>query len=473
MPYLAGAPAHILQRYVFFHIFAPLMRNRSNIFFFAAVAILSLASCSKDSLHGDGFSHEYGPSREPVNRVETHEQRNVLLLYSAGHNSISSYLTEDIEDLQQGWIPGDSRNENILLVYSHQVKDKTYAKPSSPTLTRLSKDAQGNIIRDTLKVYPGDTRSATAGQLHEVLSYVQDRFPANGYGMIFSSHATGYLPEGYYSKPEDYVFTGGKGMMYRAGKRVFEATPIPYHEPEHDPSLPAVKSIGQDLIKTSGTSMSYEIELGDFAEAIPMKLDYILFDACLMGGVEVAYELRGKCRYVGFSQAEVLAEGFDYKAIASHLIGSDTPDPKAVCEDYFLQYDIQSGIYRSATISMADCSQMEPLAETCRELFEKYRDQIARLKPNTIQQYYRFDYHWFYDLTDIVAKAGATAEELEDLQDALNKCIVYKASTPEFMGSFRIDTFSGFSMYLPCNGSRELDKYYKTLEWNKATGLVE
>ena len=47
------------------------------------------------------------------------------------------------------------------------------------------------------------------------------------------------------------------------------------------------------------------------------------------------------------------------------------------------------------------------------------------------------------------------------------------AHTPEFLCEFEIKTFSGFSMYLPCNGTSELDKYYRTLEWNKATGLVE
>ena len=41
------------------------------------------------------------------------------------------------------------------------------------------------------------------------------------------------------------------------------------------------------------------------------------------------------------------------------------------------------------------------------------------------------------------------------------------------MNEFTIDTFSGFSMYLPCNGTNELDKYYQTLKWNKATDLVK
>lgn len=445
---------------------------KDRIYILSATIICLLASCSKVSVHGDGFMRGQEHRQDDASRVEISESRNVLLLYSAGYNSISSYLKEDIEDLQQGWIPGMGRNDNILLIYSHfPVKGSNYSVQSSPTLTRLWRDLDGNIVKDTLMVYPEDAHSATPEQLHEVLDFVHGNFPAKTYGMIFSSHATGYLPAGYYSNPKDYRFPE-EGIMYRpgTGRRVSQS--VPYMEPEHDPSMPAVKSIGQDQVGTSGNYHSYEIELNDFAAAIPMKLEYILFDACLMGGVEVAYELRDKCRHVGFSQTEVLAEGFDYKTLTSHLLGSDTPDPMAVCDDYFIQYDIQTGVYRSATISMVDCSQMEPLAELCSRLFEKYRDQIRLLKPGSIQKYFRYDYHWFYDLKDIIAKAGATEEELNELDEALGKCVAYKASTPEFMGSFKIGTYSGMSMYLPCNGSSELDKYYRTLSWNKATGLV-
>ena len=38
---------------------------------------------------------------------------------------------------------------------------------------------------------------------------------------------------------------------------------------------------------------------------------------------------------------------------------------------------------------------------------------------------------------------------------------------------FEIKTFSGLSMYLPANGHSQLDLYYKTLDWNTATGLVQ
>ena len=406
------------------------------------------------------------PSEEDISK------RNVLILYSAGYNSISQFLDSDVKDLKSGWLPGKAGADNILLVYKHNTAGyNNYSTLNSPNLIRLYKDNKGNVVSDTLVTYPAETISSSARMLNEVLTYVKDEFPAKGYGLIFSSHATGYLPAGYYSNPTNYQYQEGPRMY---GTGIFsDPVPVPYVEVEHDPSMPMVKSIGEDHRKSGGGFISYEMELQDFADAIPMKLDYILFDACLMGGIEVAYELKDKCSRIGFSQAEVLAEGLDYSTLTTHLLGKEEPDPQGVCEDYFLQYDDESGVYRSATISYIDCEKLEPLAELCRDMFAAHRNGLNWIRPNNVQRFFRSDKHWFYDLESIIFESGATKEEISHLQEVLQECVLYAAHTPAFMLEFEINTFSGFSMYLPCNGSKELNKYYTNLKWNKATGLVE
>lgn len=433
--------------------------------------IAALAACS--DVHGDGFVHSgnNGGSRDE-HRVVTDETRKVLLLYSAGYNSLSSFLKEDIADLRSGYLPGQKRNDDIMLVYSHTTsKSGNYSVRTSPVLMRLSSGFDGSVVTDTLVVYPEETVSSSAGQLNEVLSYIRDEFPARSYGMVFSSHATGYLPSGYYTNSNDYETSASSVRMLSSPYGNLH--PVPYVAPDYDPSLPLTKSIGQDQWSVSGARVSYEMELADFAEAIPMKMDYILFDACLMGGVEVAYQLRDVCGKVGFSQAEVLAEGLDYKTLTKHLLQEETPQPEKVCEDYFLQYDSQSGVHRSATISIVDCGKMESLISICGQLFAKYYDKIHALSPESVQRFYRSNYHWFYDLESILVQAGVTSEELKSLHDALDKCVLYKASTPSFMNEFNIEVFSGFSMFLPSNGGGRLKEYYRTLDWNKATGLVK
>ena len=249
--------------------------------------------------------------------------------------------------------------------------------------------------------------------------------------------------------------------------------PVLYVDPGYDPSLPAVKTICQDKVETSGVFYSYEMTLKDLADAIPMHLDYLLLDACLMGGVETAFEMKDVCDVIAFSQTEVLAQGFDYKTMTTHLLQTRPAAPGKVCSDYYEYYAAQTGVYQSATISLIDCRKLDPLAMVCKELFEKYRTQIAAVNPNKVQGYFRSNKHWYYDLKDILLHAGITAGEEARLEAALDECILYKAATPYFL-SIPIKVYSGLSMYLPSMGTKFLSNFYKTqIEWNKATELVK
>ena len=436
---------------------------------------LALLSCTPDWT--DEFEMDYTrPSVNPGERMSELDTRDVMILYSAGFNTLTEFLMDDIEDLKDGWLPGTKRGDDVVLVYSHFPKAiGKYSEPNSPTLVRLYVDEEGKAVSDTLVIYEESVISSSPVQFNEVLSFVKERFPAAGYGLIFSSHATGYLPAGFYQKPNDYIYIGDN--VSQMNRTWHGAVASPYVEIPYDPSLPAVKSVGQDQTSYSGSSVSYEMELADFAKAIPMKLDYILFDACLMGGIEVAYELREKVSVIGFSQAEVLAEGLNYTTVTTRLLADGKPDPVGVCKDYFEQYDVKNGVNRSATISAVDCRKLEPLAQLCKKLFEKYRGKISAVPYNRVQGFYRYSHHWFYDLESILVQAGISSEELEELRVALNGCVIYKGHTPHFFqgsqSGFEINTFSGLSMYLPSHGTRELGEFYKTLDWNIATGLVK
>ena len=133
-----------------------------------------------------------GSSSKPESvRDYNKESRNVLLLYSAGYNSLSDYLAEDMRDLMNGDVPSAGRMNDILLIYSHQLASRgNYSTPTSPVLMHVYKGTDGNVVKDTVEVYPAGTCSSSAAQLNEVLTYVRDNYPAKSYGMIFSSHAT-------------------------------------------------------------------------------------------------------------------------------------------------------------------------------------------------------------------------------------------------------------------------------------------
>lgn len=402
------------------------------------------------------------------------ENRKVMIMMSLGYNSISGYLQDDIKDLQAGYVPGNGSSADILLLYSKQTKKyKDYSTPSESALIRIYKNKKNVVVMDTLKTYPSTKISTSPETMHEVLSYIQQEFKARSYGIVYSSHGTGWLPAGYYANPSKYESKSISPSS--AGDRTgrLPAGAVPYVEIPQDPSLPAVKTFGQEVVSTGSGDISYETEIEDFAAAIPMHLDYLLVDACLMGGIEVAYALKDVTDVIGFSQTEILAEGFDYRTITKHLLQGKDPDPVSVCKDYFDYYNnMSTSSERSATISIVDCGKLDALASVAKNLFEKYRSEIASVNPSKVQGYFRNGRHWFYDLEDILIQSGASESDIKALSDAISASILYKGATPSFLDAFDITHFSGYSMYLPCNGSEYLDNFYRTISWNKATALV-
>lgn len=402
-------------------------------------AVMLLAACSEKGLDTENVPRKF------KNRTDAPRSRKVLLLYSAGLVDISNYLKEDIQDLENGYVPRKMESADVLLVFSRQPIDHSCTKRSPSYLYRLSTDVDDNLVRDTLAVWPADSAAASAGTMKAVLTYVRDKFPSSSYGMIFSSHATGWLPAEITASPS----SSGSVSLF---------------------------SVGADM---SGSKVTDSMELEDFAAALPMKLDYLIFDACLMGGVEAAYALRNKCNNVVFAQTETMADGLcDYKTLTQNLLKPNVPDLKGMCEVAYEHYMSLTGINKAYTVSIIDCSRLEPLAGISRELFDRYRTQIANVNPSRVQACYHTYFlssarrHYFYDMDDILYQSGVSQQDMSRFRTALEGCVVYKAATPKFL-TLTIDKHCGLSMYLPSNGTNALDEFYKTLSWNKATELVK
>lgn len=399
-------------------------------------------SCFKDAdfepTNGSDVSHSQ-PGRLP-----SEETRRVMVMYSGGFNNLSGALTADLQEMETGFVPSaQTRADNILLIFSRHT-DSGYSDPVAPVLYRLYKDREGEIVRDTLLRWKPEDQACDPAVLKEVMTYARRNFPAKGYGLVLSSHGAGWLPA-------------------------------------KNDTRASVKSIGQD----NDTGRVLEMELHDFVNALPYKLEYVLMDACFMGCVEVAWALREKAALVGFSPTEIMSDGFDYKTLADRLIGPvyafpgsvSEPDVLAVCQDYFAQYTSPKQSSPYATITLVDPTAMQPLADVCKTLFEKYRAAIAALNTWDVQQYYRKGvnarHEHLFDLRHMISQAGASDAELAQFDAALKTCVLYEAHTERFMSLWLKDV-CGLSVYLPSSGDDALDNYYKTyVEWNNATGLIK
>lgn len=408
------------------------------VFCLSAILLLSIFSaCSKNPLGEETIDNGKARRENPI-------KRKVFIIYSAGRNNLQSNLDANLSDVFSGELPRKMPSSNVLLVYSRRPISSSYRTATPSYLYRVSLDMNGEVALDTLKTWPEDTSSCSAKTVRSVLSFVKSSFPASNYGMLFSSHGTGWLP---------------------AKKSLASA------------SSASLSSIGVDDVSPSDT---YDMDIEEFADAIPGKLDYLIMDACLMGGVEVAYALREKCHYLISAQTETMADPglCDYTKLVSRLFNSDEPDLNAVCRDSYDCYAAKSGLNKSLTISLVDCSKMEELASVCKGIFDNFRVRIATVDPATVQAYYHTYFtssarnHYYYDFEDILMKSGVGESDMSAVRAALDDCVLYKAATPYFLDR-RINVHSGLSMYLPSDGTSDLNEFYKTLSWNKCTKLIE
>ena len=209
------------------------------------------------------------------------------------------------------------------------------------------------------------------------------------------------------------------------------------------------------------------IVLEDVSRIAP-NVRFVIFDACLMGGVEVAYEFKECADYLVFSPAEVLVPGFVYKTMMGHLM-KEKPDLTAVAREFYEYYDKLSGAWRSATVTVLDVSKMEALANLAKELLAGV-DGEKHLDIGHIQ---RYGYGWnnlYFDLGDYLETLYP--QRVGEIEAALNACIVYKAHTPGYYsagnGSYSaIDFYSGLTVYIPQEAYPYMNNEYKKMKWTQ------
>jgi len=278
----------------------------------------------------------------------------------------------------------------------------------------------GKNTATAVKIYP-ECNSADAAQMRKILEEIITMYPAESYGLILWSHGSSWLPA--------------------------------------DAQL---RSFGYD----SGVQMN----IAELASSLPVRFDYILFDACLMGSVEVAYELRQKTNFIVASSLPAIYTGFPYEDVMPELL-SLRPDLRKVAEGYFSYYQyIMTGIFQSATISVIDTKELEKLALATRWIVETQSFDKSAFDRTAVQRLDAYQEQYLFDFMDFISKSFPAANKSE-LTGQLNKTVLYKAHTAKFMNQFEINTFCGLSCYIPLESREDLNVYYRQLEWCKAAGF--
>lgn len=364
------------------------------LFYTALAAIMALAAIQ---------SCEKTPDPVPA------ETERTIIVYIAGDNNLSGEVNSKISALSEGFKHVDAIRNRLIVFADYRTE--------MPKLIEIT--AEGPA---TIETYPS-LNSADPENLKSVIADIIGKYPAESYGLICFSHASGWLPQGALSDP-----TG-----YSSGSSVVQ-------EPT---------SILQDG--------SEEMALEDFADAIQLpgglKYDFIALEACYMAGIEVAYELKDAAYSLIASSAEILSPGFEscYEEYLYMLYRTD-PDIAGFAKAYFDHWNSMQGAMRSATISAIDLSQIGQLAEETGRIIDEGRYLIS--DPSGIQHFNRNHHHLFFDLTEYLeAVLGENKDQyMERYRNILARTILYSNATDSFMPgypySFNIDTSCGLTTYI-------------------------
>ena len=392
--------------------------------------------------------------------LEEAPKRTILFYIGSDTNGLDNGLTGDepramINAIRAGWIP--DRGE--MLIYT----DQTNRPPCLMRIKNTRNAADGLYELDTVHIY-SEENSADAMVMSRVINTVVSEYPADSYGMIFFSHASGWLPEGMLAAPRSLVIDKGEGVPY-------------------------------------------EMEYYDFAAAIPDKLfDFIIFEACFITDVMMMYELRNKAEYILGSSAEIVSPGFTpvYKNNIMRLYDTRSPVVTVIAGfaqsymDYIIKSFPEDNVYCSATLGIIKMSEMQQLATTVKTALDGVKFDESTLTVDSIQRFDRPKYNrnnlitsgqrsvrysdFGHVMERLVADNQISVSHYTAFQAQMEKTVVWKANTKRFLlnnnsngepyfseyDGFFIEHHSGLTTYIEQDVYPVLNAAYKNSSWYHA-----
>ena len=364
-----------------------------------------------------------------------------VLVYMAADNSINplaSFTDGDLEELKAGMASIDNTSDMHLLVY---------IDTGFPRLIEIENKG-GTVVETIVKEYE-DRNSCGVAETQEVFNDVfgNSLYKAESYGLIYWSHGEGWIP-----------------------------TP-----------LPSTRWIGND--KTGGGHYMNIEDLKLVLQNAP-HFDFIMFDACFMQSVEVAYELRDCCDYyIGFP-AENPGPGAAYDRMFPFIFQKGAAVEMAI--GTFAAYDeIYTGKIGSnsnwtmgTAIDVLKSSELENLAAATANALsgvtadrEVLRSSVFDYDQRKVGSSYYVGYYDFVEMMEKLVVDEVVLDEWKQAYDAASVCwkktpMIYSMS----VGMFSMKRANGVSHYIPSTATsaaaQAANAAYRSTSWYSAVGLA-
>ena len=379
---------------------------------------------------------------------ETSTTPLTVLAYMVANNDLDDDLYENLFAMYQGLQLLDK--PATLLVY-WDGKTSFGENNATHAILRFETDGNGNInglpalnegydlevimtIAEVVKEYPVQS-SVTKNVMSTVLTDMLTFAPTDRYGLIFGSHASAWT---------NSIYTRSFGLD---GQQTDNTILLPY-------MVEAIRSTG-------------------------VHFDYILFDACYMGTIEVCYDFKDVADYLIASVMEVPAYGFPYgtELMPASFEGIET-SYKKICQEYIDYYiDVYSQKHSAwGTVVLIDNKEVNSLVSSLKNEITTHKDKLADYKVSTLQDYGKSSAPDIaYDLRQFVKELN-DGNIPTDFDEKLNKAVLYKGCLTEARPSnYAVDAenYCGLGIYIPVSSRTDWNDYFKTIDWFSASGWNE
>lgn len=305
------------------------------------------------------------------------------------------------------------------------------------------------VVETVVETY-GSRNSVGVSETQEVFAKVfsNSKYQADSYGLVYWSHGDGWLP-----------------YPLRAGTRW----------------------VGQD--KGNGDNRMNISEFVEILKSAP-HFDFILFDACFMQAVEVAYELRDYTDYCIGSPTEIPGPGASYDAVVPAMFSAENAAvniAKAYYEPYAAKYDEGKGLSNSnwtagASVCALRTDKLVDLARITKQVLPgsvdnaQLRSLIFDYDKRRGSDGFQDGHVGYYDMANMMKKITVNGGYLTWRQ-AFDAAVVYWATTSmNFSGviqkMFSMEGTNGVSCYIPSVSNTVTDKAYRSTEWYTSAGFA-
>lgn len=366
---------------------------------------LLLTAASFIVLNFSACHHSSDSPEEPVKRT--------VLVYMIADNNLGTggWEEADLREMSIAMSGGATSEGGDLLVY----RNSPGTAPDQ--LVRMLSDGS----QEVLVTYDDDGLcSVDIDRMDRVMADIRRYAPATSYGLVFWSHGTGWISE--------------------ATSRS-EIAPLSF-----------------------GSDRSRRMKITSLASVLNnYPSDWIYFDCCHMGTVEIIYELRHAARQIVASTTELPLEGMPYDVNIPEFFKPE-PSMTLVANNTFSYYrDNPAATDNSCSIAVYNTEEMEAFARATAAILHSGVTLPADYRPTDYGRGSLSGY--IFDMRDYIMALDPSPTLRATWEESYARLIEYQAATPRCYG-IDMNKFTGIGCYI-VNSSSDICKGYDEYEWSR------